>query len=166
MEVLNNLTVRSIRSDHGTEFKNSDLDQFFEEKGISQNFSTVRTPQQNGVAERRKRTLIEAARSMLSEANLATQLWAEAVNTACFTQNRSLVIKRFTKTTYKLFHGRKPSISFLHIFGCKCFILNNRDNLGKFDPKADVVYFLDTLQILSLSKYSINEDKPLKKRFM
>ena len=95
MEVLNNLTVRSIRSDHGIEFKNSDLDQFFEEKGISQNFPTVRTPRQNGVAERRNRTLIEAARSMLSEANLATQFWAEAVNTACFTQNRSLVIKRF-----------------------------------------------------------------------
>ena len=73
MEVLNNLTVRSIRSDHGTEFKNSALDQFFEEKGISQNFSTVRTPQKNGVAERRNRTLIEAAKSMLSDANLETQ---------------------------------------------------------------------------------------------
>ena len=73
MEVLNNLTVRSIKSDHGTKFKNNALDQFFEEKGISQNFSTVRTPQQNGVAERRNRTLIEAARSMLSEENLETQ---------------------------------------------------------------------------------------------
>ncbi|KAJ9558089.1 hypothetical protein OSB04_012703 [Centaurea solstitialis] len=72
MERLNNLTVRSIRSDHGTEFKNSTLESFFEQKGISQNFSSVRTPQQNGVAERRNRTLIEAARSMLSEANLAT----------------------------------------------------------------------------------------------
>ncbi|KAJ9561416.1 hypothetical protein OSB04_006576 [Centaurea solstitialis] len=78
MERLNNLTVRSIRSDHGTEFKNSTLETFFEQKGISQNFSSVRTPQQNGVAERRNRTLIEAARSMLSEANLATQFWAEA----------------------------------------------------------------------------------------
>ena len=111
MEALNNLIVRSIRSDHGTEFKSA-LDQFFEEKDISQNFSTVRTPQQNGVAERRNRTLIEAARSMLSEANLATQFWAEAVNTVCFTQNRSLIIKRFKKTAYELFHGRKPSISF------------------------------------------------------
>ena len=73
MEVLNNLTVRSIRSDHGTEFKINALDQFFEEKGISQNLSTVRTPQENGVVKRRNRTLVEAARSMLSEANLATQ---------------------------------------------------------------------------------------------
>ncbi|KAI3758596.1 hypothetical protein L6452_06163 [Arctium lappa] len=82
MEVLNNLTVRSIRSDHGTEFKNSSLNNFFENKGISHNFSSVRTPQQNGVAERRNRTIIEAARLMLSDSHLPTQFWAEAVNTA------------------------------------------------------------------------------------
>ncbi|KAJ9555814.1 hypothetical protein OSB04_010428 [Centaurea solstitialis] len=142
MEKLNNLTVRSIRSDHGTEFKNSTLESFFEQKGISQNFSSVRTPQQNGVAERRNRTLIEAARSMLSEANLATQFWAEAVNTACYTQNRSLIVKRFRRTAYELFRNRKPSIKHLHIFGCVCYILNNKDNLGKFDSKSDDGIFL------------------------
>ncbi|KAJ9560217.1 hypothetical protein OSB04_005377 [Centaurea solstitialis] len=142
MERLNNLTVRSIRSDHGTEFKNSTLESFFEQKGISQNFSSVRTPQQNGVAERRNRTLIEAARSMLSEANLATQFWAEAVNTACYTQNRSLIVKRFRRTAYELFRNRKPSIEHLHIFGCVCYILNNKDNLGKFDSKSDDGIFL------------------------
>ncbi|KAJ9544134.1 hypothetical protein OSB04_023841 [Centaurea solstitialis] len=142
MERLNNLTVRSIRSDHGTEFKNSTLESFFEQKGISQNFSSVRTPQQNGVGERRNRTLIEAARSMLSEANLATQFWAEAVNTACYTQNRSLIIKRFRRTAYELFRNRKPSIEHLHIFGCVCYILNNKDNLGKFDSKSDDGIFL------------------------
>ena len=132
MEVLNNLTVQSIRSDHGTEFKNSTLDQFFEEKGISQNFSTVRTPQQNRVAEQRNRTLIEAARSMLSEAKLATQFWAKAVNTAWFTQNRSLIFKRFKKIASELFRGRKPSIIFLLIFACNCFILNNRNDSCNF----------------------------------
>ncbi|KAJ9538735.1 hypothetical protein OSB04_031468 [Centaurea solstitialis] len=142
MERLNNLTVRSIRSDHGTEFKNSTLETFFDQKGISQNFSSVRTPQQNGVAERRNRTLIEAARSMLSEANLATQFWAEAVNTACYTQNRYLIVKRFRRTPYELFRNRKPSIEHLHIFGCVCYILNNKDNLGKFDSKSDDGIFL------------------------
>ncbi|KAJ9564691.1 hypothetical protein OSB04_000657 [Centaurea solstitialis] len=142
MERLNNLTVRSIRSDHGTEFKNSTLETFFEQKGITQNFSSVRTPQQNGVAERRNRTLIEAVRSMLSEANLATQFWAEAVNTACYTQNRSLIVKRFRRTPYELFRNRKPSIEHLHIFGCVCYILNNKDNLGKFDSKSDDGIFL------------------------
>ncbi|KAJ9566096.1 hypothetical protein OSB04_002062 [Centaurea solstitialis] len=129
MEKLNNLSVRSIRSDHGTEFKNSTLETFFDRKGISQNFSSVRTPQQNGVAERRNRTRIEAARSMLSEANLATQFWAEAVNTVCYTQNRSLIVKRFRRTPYELFHNRKPSIEHLHIFGC-------------FDSKSDDGIFL------------------------
>ncbi|KAJ9565935.1 hypothetical protein OSB04_001901 [Centaurea solstitialis] len=142
MERLNNLTVRSIRSDHGTEFKNSTLETFFDQKGISQNFSSVRTPQQNGVAERRNRTLIEAARSMLSEANLATQFWAEAVNTTCYIQNRSLIVKRFKRTPYELFRNRKPSIEHLHIFGCVCYILNNKDNLGKFDSKSDDGIFL------------------------
>ncbi|KAJ9556551.1 hypothetical protein OSB04_011165 [Centaurea solstitialis] len=142
MEKLNNLTVRSIRSDHGTEFKNSTLETFFDQKGISQNFSSVRTPQQNGIAERRNRTLIEAARSMLSEANLATQFWAEAVNTACYTQNRSLIVMRFRRTPYELFRNRKPSIEHLHIFGCVCYILNNKDNLGKFDSKSDDGIFL------------------------
>ncbi|KAJ9556599.1 hypothetical protein OSB04_011213 [Centaurea solstitialis] len=142
MERLNNLTVRSIRSDHGTEFKNSTLETFFDQKGISQNFSSVRTPQQNGVAERRNRTLVEAARSMLSEANLATQFWAEAVNTACYTQNTSLIVKRFRRTPYELFRNRKPSIEHLHIFGCVSYILNNKDNLGKFDSKSDDGIFL------------------------
>ncbi|KAI3702326.1 hypothetical protein L6452_28060 [Arctium lappa] len=79
---------------------------------------------------------------MLSDSHLPTQFWVEAVNTTCFTQNRSLIVKRFGKTAYELFHGRKPSISFLHIFGCQCFILNNKDHLGKFDPKADDGIFL------------------------
>ncbi|KAJ9547471.1 hypothetical protein OSB04_020014 [Centaurea solstitialis] len=137
MEKYNLITVRSLRSDHDTEFKNSVLDDFLVSKGISQNFSSVRTPQQNGVAERRNRTLIEAARSMLIEARLTLQFWAEAVNTACYTQNRSLIVKRFKKRAYELFRGRKPNISYFHIFGCNCYIKNDQDNLGKFDAKAD-----------------------------
>ncbi|KAJ9557079.1 hypothetical protein OSB04_011693 [Centaurea solstitialis] len=137
MEKYNQITVRSLRSDHGTEFKNSVLDDFLDSKGISQNFSSVRTPQQNGVAERRNRTLIEAARSMLIEARLPLQFWAEAVNTACYTQNRLLIVTRFKKTAYELFRGRKPNISYFHIFGCNCYIKNDRDNLRKFDAKAD-----------------------------
>ncbi|KAJ9547066.1 hypothetical protein OSB04_019609 [Centaurea solstitialis] len=121
MEKLNNLSVRSIRR---------------------KNFSSVRTPQQNGIVERRNRTLIEAARLMLSEANLATQFWAEAVNTTCYTQNRSLIVKRFRKMAYELFRNRKPSIEHFHIFGCVCYILNNKDNLGKFDSKSDDGIFL------------------------
>ncbi|KAJ9544070.1 hypothetical protein OSB04_023777 [Centaurea solstitialis] len=100
MERLNNLTVQSIRSDHGTEFKNSTLETFFDQKGISQNFSSVRTPQQNGVAERRNRTLIEAARSMLSEANLATQFWAEAETLSTFLLSKGFVRGKIDSTLF------------------------------------------------------------------
>ncbi|KAI3747124.1 hypothetical protein L6452_09571 [Arctium lappa] len=102
----------------------------------------MRTHQQNGVAEIRNRKTFEVSRSMLNDSHFSTQFWAEAVNTACFTQNRSLIVKRFNKTAYELFLRRKPSISFLYIFSCQCFILNNRDTLGKFDPKADEGIFL------------------------
>ncbi|KAJ9557387.1 hypothetical protein OSB04_012001 [Centaurea solstitialis] len=107
MEKLNNLSVCSIRSDHDTEFKNSTLETFFDEK-----------------------------------ANLATQFWAETVNTTCYTQNRSLRVKRFRKTAYELFRNKKPSIEHFHIFGCVCYILNNKHNLGKFDSKSDDGVFL------------------------
>ena len=115
---------------------------FFEEKVVSQKFFIARTPQQNGVAKKRNRTLIEAARTMLSEASLPLYFWGEAVNTACFTHNRSLIVKRFGKTAYELIHDRKPNIGFLHVFGCVCYILNNKDHMGKFDPRADQGIFV------------------------
>ncbi|KAI3735152.1 hypothetical protein L6452_14640 [Arctium lappa] len=79
---------------------------------------------------------------MLSESNLPTYFWAKAVNTTCFTKNRSIIVKRHNKTSYEVFYGRKPNISFLHVFGCVCFILNDREHLGKFDPKVDEGIFI------------------------
>ncbi|GKC12621.1 retrovirus-related pol polyprotein from transposon TNT 1-94 [Tanacetum coccineum] len=129
--------IKQLRSDQGTEFRNATLEEFCSGKGIVQNFSAPYTPQQNGVAECRNRTLIEAARTMLSEANMKLYFWAEAVNTACYTQNRSIIVKRHNKTSYELLHLKKPSISHLKVFGCVCFILNSKDHPSKFAPKAD-----------------------------
>nr|GEW46961.1 hypothetical protein [Tanacetum cinerariifolium] len=109
----------------------------FSRKGIKREFSKARTPQQNGVAERRNRTLIEAAITMLVDAKLLVTFWAEAVNTACYVQNRILVNKSQNKTPYELFNGRTPTIGFLKPFGCHVMILNTLDNLGKFDAKGD-----------------------------
>ncbi|GJR68451.1 putative ribonuclease H-like domain-containing protein [Tanacetum coccineum] len=95
-----------------------------------------------GVAERKNRTLIEAARTMLADLKLPTTFWAEAVNTACYVQNRVLVIKPHNKTPYELFHGRTPSLSFMRPFGCPVTILNTLDHLGKFDGKADEGFFV------------------------
>ena len=137
------LTIASIRSDHGGEFQNSDFEEFCEEHGISHNFSAPRTPQQNGVVERKNRSLVELARTMLSDSNLPKYFWAEAVSTTCFVSNRVNIRPILKKTPYELFKGRKPNIAFFHIFGCKCFVLNNnKDNLGKFDEKSDEGIFL------------------------
>ncbi|GJZ94522.1 ribonuclease H-like domain-containing protein [Tanacetum coccineum] len=102
----------------------------------------ARTPQQNGVVERRNRTLIEAARTMLADSKLPTTFWAEAVNTACYVQNRVLVVKPHNKTSYELFHGRTPTLSFIRPFGYPVTILNTIDHLGKFDGKADEGFFI------------------------
>ena len=131
-----------IRSDHGGEFENQLFDEFCIEHGIKHQFSCARTPQQNGVVERKNRSLQEMARTMLNEHHLPKYFWAEAVNTACFVTNRVVVRKSLNKTPYELWKGRKPNISFFKVFGCKCFVLNTKDNLGKFDSKSDIGIFL------------------------
>ncbi|GJV95349.1 ribonuclease H-like domain-containing protein [Tanacetum coccineum] len=134
--------VKVIRCDNGTEFKNREMNQFYEMKGILRQLSIARTPQQNGVAKRRNMTLIEAARTMLVDFKLPTTFWAEAVNTACYVQNRVLVVKPHNKTPYELFHRRTPTLSFIRPFGCPVTILNTIDHLGKFDGKADEGFFV------------------------
>nr|GFA93592.1 ribonuclease H-like domain-containing protein [Tanacetum cinerariifolium] len=94
-----------------------------------------RTPQQNGIAERKNRTLIEAARTLLADSLLPIPFCAKAVNTACYVQNRVLVTKPHNKTPYELLHGRLPSIGFMRPYGCPVTILNTLDPLGKFQGK-------------------------------
>ncbi|GJV95402.1 putative ribonuclease H-like domain-containing protein [Tanacetum coccineum] len=134
--------VKTIRCDHGTEFKNHLMNEFCAKKGIKREYSIARTPQQNGVAERKNRTLIEAARTMLADSLLPIQFWAEAVNTACYVLNRVLVTKPQMKTPYEILMGRSPNISFMRPFGCSLTILNTLDQLGKFDGKSEEGYLL------------------------
>ncbi|GJY77021.1 ribonuclease H-like domain-containing protein [Tanacetum coccineum] len=134
--------VKVIRYDNGTKFKNKEMNQFCKRKGIKREFSVARTPQQNGVAERKNRTLIKAAKTMLTDSKLPTTFWAEVVNTACYVQNRVLVTKPYNKTPYELFLGRKPALGFIRPFGCPIIILNTIDHLGKFDGKADEGFFV------------------------
>ncbi|GKA06746.1 putative ribonuclease H-like domain-containing protein, partial [Tanacetum coccineum] len=125
----NHVLLKVPKKDNMTEFKNRVMNQFCEMKGIKREFSVARTPQQNGVAERKNRTLIEAARTMLADLKLPTTFWAEAVNTACYVQNRVLVIKPHNKTPYELFLGRNPALNFMRPFGCPVTILNTIDHL-------------------------------------
>ncbi|GKA34593.1 putative ribonuclease H-like domain-containing protein [Tanacetum coccineum] len=137
-----NHKVKIIRCDNGIRFKNNDMNQFYGMKGIKREFSVAKTPQQNGVAKRKNRTLIEAARTMLAYLLLPTTFWAEAVSTACYVQNRVLVTKPYNKIPYELLHGRPHSISFMGPFGCPVTILNTLDPLGKFDRKANEGFFV------------------------
>lgn len=134
--------ITTIKSDHGGEFDNDAFEILCNENGYKHNFSAPRTPQQNGVVERKNRILQEMARSMLNENGLPKYFWAEAVNTSCHIVNRVLIRPKMDKTPYELWKGRKPNIGYFRVFGCKCFILNTKDNLGKFDAKSDVGVFL------------------------
>ncbi|GJS67013.1 retrovirus-related pol polyprotein from transposon TNT 1-94 [Tanacetum coccineum] len=135
-------TVRLIRTDNGTEFVNQTLREYYEKVGISHETSVARSSRQNGVVERRNRTLIVAARTMLIYAKAPLFLWAEAVATACYTQNRSMICRRHGKTPYKILHNKPPDLSYLHVFGALCYPTNDSENLGKLQPKADIGIFI------------------------
>ncbi|GKC41348.1 retrovirus-related pol polyprotein from transposon TNT 1-94 [Tanacetum coccineum] len=142
VENQNDIKVKQLRTDNGTEFKNSIIVNFCDEKGILHNFSSPYTPEQNGVTERKNKTLIEATRIMLSGSVFSKQYRTEPVATACYTQNRPTIIKRYLKTHYEIFCGRLLNINFFHVFGFLVFIHNHKDQLGKFDEKDDDGYFL------------------------
>ncbi|KAJ9561365.1 hypothetical protein OSB04_006525 [Centaurea solstitialis] len=137
IQILLGRKVKKLRSDNGTEFQNTKLQSFLEDVGISHNFSAVRTPQQNGVVERNNRTLVEAARPMMAHSGVPQSFWAEAVSTTCIKQNRTLIVKRTGKTAYEMIEKHKPNIDYFRVFGCKCYVLNDREDLGKFGPKSD-----------------------------
>ncbi|GKA38244.1 retrovirus-related pol polyprotein from transposon TNT 1-94, partial [Tanacetum coccineum] len=142
MQVGLNKTVRFIRTDNGTEFVNQVMSEYYEGVGIFHQKSVPRTPQQNGVVERRNRTLVEAARTMMIFSKAPMFLWAEAVATACYTQNRSLIHTRHNKTPYELVHDKKPDLTFLRVFGALCYPTNDSEDLGKFQAKADIGIFV------------------------
>ncbi|GJT73591.1 retrovirus-related pol polyprotein from transposon TNT 1-94 [Tanacetum coccineum] len=135
-----NKTVRFIRTDNGTEFVNQVMSEYYEGVGIFHQKSVPRTPQQNGVVERRNRTLVEAARTMMIFSKAPMFLWAEAVATACYTQNRSLIHTRHNKTPYELVHDKKPDLTFFRVFGALCYPTNDSEKSGKFQAKQTLEF--------------------------
>nr|GEY75692.1 hypothetical protein [Tanacetum cinerariifolium] len=132
----------SMERNNGTEFVNQTLRDYYEEVGISHETSVARSPQQNGVVKIRNRTLIKATHTMLIYAQAPLFLWAEAVATAYFTQNCSIIRLRHGKTPYELLHSKLPDLSFFHVFGALCYSTNDSKNLGKLQPKADIRIFI------------------------
>jgi transposase InsO family protein len=130
------LSIKKIRSDNGTKFKNSQIEGFLEEEGNKHEFSSPYTPQQNGVVERKNRTLLDMARTMHDEYKTPDRFWAEAINTACYSINRLYLYRIFKKTSYELLTGKKSNVSYFRVFGSKCFILIKRGRSSKFAPTA------------------------------
>ena len=136
------IPLKRIRSDRGREFDNSNFLEFFHSLGIKHEFSAPRTPQQNGVVERKNRVLQEMARTMLNQHELPTHFWVEAINTACYTSNRTHMRPHTRKTCYELWKGKKPSVKYFRVFGSRCYILKDHENLGKFESKSEEGIFL------------------------
>ena len=135
-------SIITTRSDHGGEFENESFLKFCDLHGISHNSAFPRAALQNGVVKRKNRTLQECARTMLQDKNLPKYFWAEAINTTCYVLNRVLIRPFLHKTCFELYYDHIPKISYFKNFGSKCFLLNTKDNLDKFDSKSDEAIFL------------------------
>ncbi|GKB26776.1 reverse transcriptase domain-containing protein [Tanacetum coccineum] len=153
MDLCGPMRVASINGKKYILFLNKTLHAFFKEEGIEHQTSTPRTPEQNGVVERQNRTLVEAARTMLSASKLPLFFWAEAIATACYTQNRSIIIPTYEKMAYHITNDRKPLIKHIHIFGCTCYLTIDGENLDKMKEKGD-----PCILIKEMSKTSIAND--------
>jgi transposase InsO family protein len=135
-------TIKRVRSDNGSEFKNIRIDELCDDFGIRHQFSAKYTPQSNDLVERKNKTLIDMTRSMLSEYNVSQLFWAEVINTTCYYINRLYCHPLKEKTPYELLNGRKLNIAYFQVFGCKCYILKKGTRLGKFDKKCNEGFLL------------------------
>ncbi|GJT56412.1 retrovirus-related pol polyprotein from transposon TNT 1-94 [Tanacetum coccineum] len=163
-------SIIAIRTDHGQEFDNEvQFGAYCDAQGITHNFSASRTPQSNGIVERKNRTLQEMSRTMLNEQSIPQNFWCNAVDTSTYILNRILIRPILGKTPYEIFRGRKPSLEYFKVFGSKCFILNTKDYLTKFDPKSYEGVFLGYSQnskaYVVLNKHSIKVEESLNVTF-
>jgi hypothetical protein len=136
------IKIKRVRSDNDSEFKNTNIEEYLDGEGIGHEFSVSYTPQQNGTVERKNMTLIEAARTMLDEYKTLDSFWAEAINTTCHVINLLYLHKLRHKTACELLTGKKPNVSYIRVFGCKCFIINKKRKSSKFAAKVDEGIFL------------------------
>ncbi|GKC73239.1 retrovirus-related pol polyprotein from transposon TNT 1-94, partial [Tanacetum coccineum] len=162
--------IISIRTNHGLEFDNEvQFGAFCDANGITHNFSAPRTPQSNGVVERKNQTLQEMSRTMLNEQSIPQNFWCNSVDTSTYILNRILIRLFLGKTPYELFNCKKPSLEYFKVFGSKCFILNTKDYLTKFDPKSTEGVFLgyspNSKSYIVLNKETMKIEESLNVKF-
>ena len=135
-------SIKILRSDNGGEYTSKEFNEFCKNHGIARQLTISYTPQQNGVAERKNRTLMEATRCMLKSSNLERRFWAEAVSTACYLQNITPIKALISKTSWELWYGTKPIYAHLHVFGCKGFAKIPDEQRQKLDMKSKDCIFV------------------------
>ena len=128
--------LKTFRTDNGGEYTSKKFEEFLQSEGIRHEYTIPKTPKQNGVAERLNRTLVESARSMLLDARLPHEFWAEAVSTAVYIRNRCPTKAVSEMTPYEAWYGEKPKVEHLRVFGCDAYSHIPKDERSKFDSKA------------------------------
>ena len=160
--------VKTLRSDNGGEYLSDEFQAYLKKEGIEHELTVPRTPEQNGVAERMNRTLVEAVRSMLTGAHLPPQFWAEALATAVYLRNRSLTKSLKNLTPFEAWTGRKPSVNHLKVFSCIAYAHIAKEEIKKLDVKAKkcilLGYGVIVCMIYKREKYSTAETWSLMKR--
>ena len=136
MEKQKGSNLKTLRTDRGGEFTSGQFNQYCEKHGIHKELTAPYTPEQNGVAERKNRTIVEMARSMLKSKGLPYKFWAEAVTTAIYLINLSPAKVVLNKTPYEAWSGKKPSVEHLKIFGCIVYVLINAHERHKLEEKS------------------------------
>lgn len=136
-----NRKPKVLRSDRGGEYMGNELKRFLRDEGIKTQYTAPYSPQQNGTAERKNRSLIEMARCLLTDADLPNYLWAEAVNTANYIQNRTIT-KGADAIPYQLWNDEKPQLKDFVVFGTKCYVNTPAEKLRKLDDRAKLMYFM------------------------
>jgi transposase InsO family protein len=140
--------INKVRSDNSTKFKNTNIEKFLDKEGIGHEFSVPYTPQQNGIVERKNRTLIEAARTMLDEYKVSDQFWAEAIDTTCRAINRLYLHKILNKTAYELLLGKQPNVFYFRVFEVSASFLTRSPRTLNLHLKLMKVFFLVMPQML------------------
>lgn len=136
-ELLTGKKIKFLQSDNGTEYLNKEFNDYLEKAGIRRRLTAPHTPQQNGVSERKNRTLLEMARCMMKQAGVPPVFWAEAVNTANYLRNRCPTRSLNGKLPIKIWTGKTPSIKHLRTFGTRAYVLIKDKTNGKLDSRSD-----------------------------
>ena len=154
------LRIKCLRSDNGGEFTSKEFNLYCEENGIKIQFLAARTPQQNGVAERKNKTMTEMAKTMLNDSQISDKFWGQAVHTSVHILNKGLLRNDNDKNPYELWIGRLANVKHFRIFGSKCFIKKDDGKVNKFDSRVDEgIFFGYSSKRKAYKCYNLRLDK-------